>query len=82
MSSMRRLGSKLQVREEFGCGMRGQGRAGLGREAIGLGVAAWGQCRLQPLEEPPSTHLRLPEFQLQLWLLLQAKEPLWLEGPL
>ena len=29
-------------------------------------------------EEPPSTHLIFPGFQLQL---LQAKEPLWSEGP-
>lgn len=48
----------------------------------GLGVVASAQCRLRPLEEPPSTYLKFPEFQLQLWLLLQAKEPLWSEGPL
>ena len=44
----------------------------------GLGVATSGQRRLRALEEPPSTHPRFPGFQLQL---LQAKEPLWSEGP-
>ena len=44
-----------------------------------LSLAASGQCRLWAPEEPPSTHLIFPGFQLQL---LQAKEPLWSEGPL
>lgn len=45
----------------------------------GLSLTASGQRRLRALEEPPSTHLMFPGFQLQL---LQAKEPLWSEGPL
>lgn len=82
------LGEEIDAGERSGGGAWGEG-AGQGRGLRpwgwafpGLGVAALGQGRLQPLEEPPSTHLRLPEFQLPFWLLLQAKEPLWLEGPL
>lgn len=82
--------------EETGVGIAGEGRICVWDEGARqgwavrprdsgfpeLGVAVSGQCRLQPLEEPPSTHLRFPEFQLQRWSLLQAKKPLWLEGPL
>lgn len=81
-----RLGEEIDAGERRGGGGEGAGQGrGLrpwGWAFPGLGVAALGQGRLQPLEEPPSTHLRLPEFQLPFWLLLQAKEPLWSEGPL
>lgn len=70
--------SGLAGAEGSGRGMQEQGRAGRGHWAPASLGGSSSQHRPAPSGAP--AHLGLPEFQLRLRLLLQAKEPLWLAG--
>lgn len=83
-----KVGVEIAGERSIGVWGRPQGRAGVGGPGLGSpwpGSHSLGSVRAPAPggdEETPSTHLRFPELQLQLWWLLEAKEALWLRGPL